>query len=113
MNIVPFRGYVVAKAVKPAKSIEAEIAEANGLNGFIVVDAKAGRSDSSGGRTRVREFSVLAVYDGAEEYVRSFVGKTVFAVCFENEKDNDIIVDENTGEKLFIIPETSVLAERR
>ena len=113
MNIVPFKGYVVAKAAKPLKSIEAEVAEATGLKGFLVVDSKAGRSDSASGRTRVREFVVVSVYDDAGELLKSYVGKTVYAVCFENEKENDIIVEDGTGDKLFIIPETSILAERR
>lgn len=113
MNIVPFKGYVVAKAVKPLKSIEAEVAEASGLKGFLVVDSKAGRSDSSTGRTRVREFNICSVYDGSGDVLKSYVGKTVYAVCFENEGENDIIVEDGTGDKLFILPETSILAERR
>jgi len=111
MSIVPFKGYVIAKATKPLKSIEAEIAEASGLKGFLVVESKAGRSDSSNGRTRVREFKIESVYEDASDKLKSYIGKTVYAVCFENEKDNDIIIEDKTGNKLFIIPETSILAE--
>lgn len=111
MSIVPFRGYVIAKPTKPMKSIEAEVAEAGGLKGFIVVDSKAGRSDAASGRTRVREFRIESVYDGADDFLKSYVGKRVYAVCFENERENDIIVEEGTGDKLFVVPETSILAE--
>jgi hypothetical protein len=111
MNIVPFKGYVVAKATKALKSLEAEVAEATGLKGFLVVDTKAGRSDSVTGRTRVREFKIVSVYEDANDKLKSYVDKNVYAVCFENEKENDIIIEDKTGDKLFIIPETSILAE--
>lgn len=109
MSIVPLTGYCVGKPTTKLTSIEAESANAMGLHGFTVVDSKAGRNDSLSGKTRVRKFEILSMYDDAEESLKSYVGKNVYCVCFENENENNIIVDRTNGDKLWILPVVNML----
>lgn len=109
MSIVPLKGYFLGKPTSKLTSIEAESADAMGLHGFTVVDSKAGRNDALSGKTRVRRFEILSVYDGADESVSSYVGRKVYCVCFENENENNIIVDRDSGDKLWILPVDSML----
>lgn len=112
--IVPLEGYIVTKPVdKELRSIfEQEVANKFETK-FVVVDSKAGRSDTVGNANFVRKFVVIAVSDSASDTVKSYLNKTVYCVCNENEKDNLIIIDKDTGEKLFILPETAMLATER
>ena len=112
-KIVPLKGFILAAPSQPLKSLEEEAAKASGFENFVVVDSKTGRDAHLGGKTRVRLFTVVEVYENCAEELRRYVGKSVYCVCFENEKENNIIVEDGTGRRLFIIPERDILAELR
>lgn len=110
MKIEPLNGLVICTPCAPMRSIDVEIASAKGLGEFVVVDNKAGRSDTATGRTRVRLFNIVKANENDAESL-AFVGKRMYCVCFENELENNIVVDENNGDKLFIIPTSNIIAE--
>lgn len=109
--IVPLEGYIVAKPVEKELKTIAEQEIANKFDTpFVVVDSKTGRADTHGNANFVRKFVVLGVSETANDTVRSFINKTVYCVCNEKENENLMIVDKETGDKLFVLPEMSMLA---
>lgn len=109
MTIVPLEGIIIATPIETLKSLEEESANAMGLHDFVTVDSKSGRNDSLSGKSRVRLFKILKVYENARDTVREYEGKNMYCVCFENESENNIIVDKDNGNKLWFISETSIL----
>lgn len=109
-KIVPLDGYIVATAATELQSIETEMSEIRGLR-FITIDTTAKRNDVHDNKTRVRLFNIESVSENASESVKRYVGRKMYCICLEKENANNIIVDKNTGNKLFIIPENDVLAE--
>lgn len=111
-KIIPLDGYIVAKPTTELQSIETEMTEVQGMK-FLVVDSTARRSEAVGNKTRIRLFSIISVSDCASDKIKGYVGKNMYCVCFENENANNIVIDKDTGDKLFIIPETDIMAELR
>lgn len=111
-KIIPLDGYVVAKATTELQSIETEMSEVQGMK-FIVVDSTARRSEAVGNKTRIRLFTIVSVSDNASDKIKSYVGKNMYCVCFENENANNVVIDKDTGDKLFILLESDIMAELR
>ena len=111
-KIVPLKGFLTAVADGELHSIESEMTEFRGIR-FLTVDSHAKRNEVKNGKTRIRLFVIKSVYDGAPENVAAYVGKKMYCICMEDENSNNIIVDKDSGEKLFVIPEGDVLAELR
>ena len=111
-KIVPLKGFITAKAVDKLQSIESEMTEFRGLR-FITVDSHAKRNEVKNNKTRIRLFDIKNVYDGAEDSIKAYVGKKMYCICMEDENSNNIIVEKDTGDKLFVIPVSDVLAELR
>ena len=55
----------------------------------------------------------VEIYDNAPDSIMAYVGKKMYCICMEDENSNNVIVDKESGDKLFIIPENDVLAELR
>lgn len=111
-KIIPLKGFITAKAVEKLQSIESEITEFKGMR-FLTVDSKAKRNEVKNNKTRIRLFEVKGVYEGADERIMSYVGKKMYCICMEDENANNIIIEKESGDKLFVIPVTDVLAELR
>lgn len=111
-KIVPLKGFLTAKAVGELQSVETEMSEIQGIR-FITIDTHAKRNEVKNNKTRIRLFEIKSVYEGADEYVMSYVGKKMYCICMEDENSNNVVVDKDTGDKLFIIPVSDVLAELR
>jgi len=109
MSIIPLEGLVIAKLHSQIESLETESARSMGLDGFVTVDNKAGRNEALRGMTRVRLFRIISVYENAPDSIKAYEGKLMHCVCMENEKENNIIVDEDSGEKLYYIPVANIL----
>lgn len=109
MEITPLDGIFTARPIGKLQSLAEESASALVDGGFVLVDNKAGRADASEGRTRVRKFEVLAMYEGAPDELSKYVGRKVFCSCMENERDNNVIVDHSNGEKTWFLPVSSIL----
>lgn len=111
-TIVPLKGFLTAKAVGELQSIESESSEFKGFK-FITVDTHAKRNEVKNGKTRIRLFDIQRVFDGADDEVASYAGKRMYCICMEDENSNNVIVEKGTGDKLFVIPVSDVLAELR
>lgn len=111
-GIEPLVGFLLAVACTHSQSLEAQVAAAQGLEDFVVVDNKAGRSDAAYGLNHVRLFQIVAANPLDEEGTK-LLGKRMYCICRENEKENNIIVDDETGTKLFVLPVLSAIAERK
>lgn len=111
-TIIPLDGYLIAKATSELQSIETEQSEVQGLK-FLVVDQSAKRNEVVNNKTRIRLFNIISVSENATEAIKNYVGKNMYCICMEKEDSNNIIIDKETGDKLFIIPVNDVLAELR
>lgn len=111
-KIVPLKGFLTAVADGELHSIESDMSEFQGMR-FITIDSHAKRNEVKNNKTRIRLFLIKSVYDGASDEISSYVGKRMYCICMEDENSNNVVVDKETGEKLFIIPENDVLAELR
>ena len=111
-KIVPLKGFLTAVAVGELHSIESDMSEFQGIR-FLTVDSHAKRNEVKNNKTRIRLFEIRNVYDNAPENIMAYVGKKMYCICMEDENSNNVIVDKDSGEKLFIIPENDVLAELR
>lgn len=111
-RIVPLKGFITAKAVGELQSIESEMTEFRGIK-FLTVDTHAKRNEVKNNKTRIRLFRIKDVYDDADDVIKSYVGKLMYCICMEDENSNNVIVEKETGDKVFIIPVTDILAEVR
>lgn len=111
-KIVPLKGFLTAVADGELHSIESDMSEFNGIR-FLTIDTHAKRNEVKNNKTRIRLFKIKNVYDNAPDSIASYVGKRMYCICMEDENSNNVIVDKNSGEKIFIIPENDVLAELR
>ena len=111
-KIVPLKGFITAVADGELHSIESDMSEFQGIR-FLTVDSHAKRNEVQGNKTRIRLFKVRSVYDNAPENIAAYVGMRMYCICMEKENANNVVVDKETGEKIFIIPEADVLAELR
>ena len=111
-KIVPLKGFLIATAATALQSIETEESELQGFK-FLVVDSQSKRAQVQDTKTRVRLFKIREVYEDAEQNVKDYVGKKMYCICLEKEELNNIIIDKDSGERLFIIPEQDILAELR
>lgn len=109
MRIIPLDGYCTAVPDSKLKSLAEEQSAAMGMNGFVVVDSKIGRNDALSGKCRVRKFVIREVAENAQEYVKQYVGKRMYCVCMENESENNVIVDIDSGEKVWFLPLSNIL----
>ena len=109
-KIVPLKGFLTAVAVGELHSIESDMTAFQGFR-FLTVDTSAKRNEVKNDKTRIRLFSIKSAYDNAPEHIMSYVGKNMYCICMENENSNNVVVDKETGEKIFIIPENDILAE--
>ena len=109
MRIIPLDGYCTAVPDSKLKSLAEEQSAAMGMNGFVVVDSKIGRNDALSGKCRVRKFVIREVAENAPEYVKQYVGKRMYCVCMENESENNVIVDIDSGEKVWFLPLSNIL----
>lgn len=111
MNITPLAGFVVVKPEEQSVSVEKQFVAASCETRFVSVSKTAGRGDTKNNNSFVRLFSIISVSDTASEHIKSLIGKKVYCVCNENENSNYVIVDKESGTKIFILPEYSLLAE--
>lgn len=111
-KIVPLKGFLTAKAVGELQSVESEMSEFRGMK-FFTIDTHAKRNEVKNNKTRIRLFDIKSVYEGADEYISAYVGKKMYCICMEDENSNNVVVEKDTGDKLFILPVTDVLAEFR
>ena len=109
MKIVPLEGFCIGKPINKLTSIDEESAHAMGMSNFTVVDSKIGRNDALNGRCRVRKFNIIAVYENATDDIKNYEGKNMYCVCMENEYENNIIVDSDTGDKIWFLPVNNIL----
>ena len=111
-KIIPLNGFLTAKSVGELQSIESEMTEFKGMK-FLTVDNHAKRNEVKNNKTRIRLFEIKRVYEGAPEDIASYVGKKMYCICMEDENANNVIVEKDTGDKLFVLPVGDVLAELR